>query len=370
MYSLFPFQASLTLSMALLATCLMVAIDAKRDHVTHRVTHHGAPGQPISAQHHRLKEYFNNGGTNRTSATVVAQVAEITDLRPGMRSAVVLSSSSRQAINLLNQKHSQVEKQQPKLINLPPANSDTPELRPPTDINEDSSSRGRSTSVFTKTSSSSKSSSHRRRHKSKSRRQRRRKSRRLSRRKGKKLNRDARRRKQKLKGFSKFAFQLLSSNGDNKSEHASKSDTSSSSVLSSSSSSSSSTRRRKGKKNKKTSKNRKIVIAEQVPRLTPMKERCKTQPMQQEIRVEGCSSKLVMNNFCYGQCISVYIPEAQGTGRGQPSFVSCGFCRPKDIQHITVPLRCRGRGGWGVRWERRRVPFIKECRCMDQKVEI
>ena len=36
---------------------------------------------------------------------------------------------------------------------------------------------------------------------------------------------------------------------------------------------------------------------------------CKTEPFEQKIREDGCYSKRITNNFCYGQCNSFYIPK-------------------------------------------------------------
>lgn len=38
------------------------------------------------------------------------------------------------------------------------------------------------------------------------------------------------------------------------------------------------------------------------------KDWCRTEPLVQEVREEGCAPTSVLNNFCYGQCNSFFIP--------------------------------------------------------------
>ena len=379
-----PTQPLLSLAVAVNAMLLLVAIDAKLDPATR-------PKDPEVTSRHRLREFFHPSGRQNTSsgATAIVQVSvtrrnhpadmrspldrrnipaelrsplEVSTSRkhPDIHSAIVLSSSSRQSLHSVTTESDANPTDRQKFIRLSKATRQDISLEIPKRSSEEDSTFEDVDSVFGKTSSlSGKKKPNRYRRKN-----RRRKSRRYSSRKLTQLNKEATRRKTKLQGISRFAFQLLSANSD-RSKSKGKGHVPTKNEPGKTRKDSA--KRRRGRKNKK--KNKKIVIAEQV-NFPPLKERCKTQPMRQEIRVEGCSPKAVMNNFCYGQCISVYIPEAQGTGRGRPSFVSCGFCRPKDIQHISVQLQCRGRKSWRMRWVRQKVPFVKECRCMDQKVKV
>lgn len=125
-------------------------------------------------------------------------------------------------------------------------------------------------------------------------------------------------------------------------------------------------RRRGKKRQRKIPSSQTSMVLTHKSNFPPLKERCKTRPMQQEIKVKGCAPKTITNNFCYGQCNSFYIPELQGRGDGPPSFLSCSFCRPRVIRHIIVQLRCMGRNG-RARWKKRKVPYIKQCKCIAQE---
>lgn len=104
---------------------------------------------------------------------------------------------------------------------------------------------------------------------------------------------------------------------------------------------------------------------------------CKTEPFEQKIREEGCYSKRVTNNFCYGQCNSFYIPKTpkrrrknhrnQNKDHRQPinvdSFRSCAFCKPKEFNFVTVILKCPS---LTPNFRRKRIQIVKECRCIAQ----
>lgn len=113
---------------------------------------------------------------------------------------------------------------------------------------------------------------------------------------------------------------------------------------------------------------------------------CKTEPFEQKIREEGCYSKKITNNFCYGQCNSFYIPKTpkrrrrnhhnqkrDHRTRPQPpqqphnveSFRSCAYCKPKEYTFITVILKCPS---LTPSYRRKRIQIVKECRCIAQNV--
>lgn len=116
---------------------------------------------------------------------------------------------------------------------------------------------------------------------------------------------------------------------------------------------------------------------------------CKTEPFEQKIREDGCYSKRITNNFCYGQCNSFYIPKTPKRRRRnhnpkqrdhrarqqqQPkqqqqnnldSFRSCAYCKPKDYAFITVILKCPS---LVPNYRRKRIQIVKECRCIAQNV--
>nr|KAG5689766.1 hypothetical protein BaRGS_031167 [Batillaria attramentaria] len=97
------------------------------------------------------------------------------------------------------------------------------------------------------------------------------------------------------------------------------------------------------------------------------KEWCKTQPLKQVVRMRGCLRTKILNNFCYGQCNSFFIPKKARKDKKAEAFMSCGFCRPRRFRWILVTLRCPT-GKNGMRYKRKRVQYIKKCRCMAQDV--
>ncbi|XP_055641489.1 uncharacterized protein LOC129778547 [Toxorhynchites rutilus septentrionalis] len=149
----------------------------------------------------------------------------------------------------------------------------------------------------------------------------------------------------------------------------------------------------KGDKLLKSSKNALVVTRKEYLK----KDWCKTEPLVQRIREEGCLSRTIINRFCYGQCNSFYIPKSpkrrrhsggaaggSGTpGRGGhgghhggrrevdldfededltgPAFRSCAFCKPKKFTWITVTLRCPS---LVPQLRRKRIQRIKQCKCI------
>ena len=96
------------------------------------------------------------------------------------------------------------------------------------------------------------------------------------------------------------------------------------------------------------------------------KEWCKTEPLKQVIREEGCLQRTVVNRFCYGQCNSFFIPKSNKKDLESAAFKSCSFCKPKRYSWITVTLRCPRRK---PRFKRKRIQMIKQCKCMAQKLD-
>lgn len=111
------------------------------------------------------------------------------------------------------------------------------------------------------------------------------------------------------------------------------------------------------------------------------KDWCKTEPLVQRIREDGCLSRNIINRFCYGQCNSFYIPKSPK--RMRPSnrpkrlwnsldefepedltgaaFRSCAFCKPKKFNWITVTLRCPS---LVPQLRRKKIQRIKQCKCI------
>lgn len=119
---------------------------------------------------------------------------------------------------------------------------------------------------------------------------------------------------------------------------------------------------------------------------TLKKDWCKTMPLVQQIRENGCLSRTIINRFCYGQCNSFYIPKGPRRrkfplrGRNKaatttstdffededltaPAFKSCEYCQPKKFTWITVTLRCPH---LVPQVRRKRIQRIKQCKCSSE----
>lgn len=122
------------------------------------------------------------------------------------------------------------------------------------------------------------------------------------------------------------------------------------------------------------------------------KDWCKTEPLVQRIREDGCLTRNIINRFCYGQCNSFYIPKSpkrSGSGGGSggrskrlkrlwnsldefepedltgAAFRSCAFCKPKKFTWMTVTLRCPS---MVPQLRRKKIQRIKQCKCMAEPV--
>ncbi|XP_048579880.1 gremlin-1-like [Nematostella vectensis] len=85
---------------------------------------------------------------------------------------------------------------------------------------------------------------------------------------------------------------------------------------------------------------------------------CKTKPVKQIIRIEGCEPAEIVNNFCYGQCNSLYIPHYN---RQTPAFESCATCIPVRVHRRSVYLNCPNAK---QKRKRHRYTYVKRCRCV------
>lgn len=85
---------------------------------------------------------------------------------------------------------------------------------------------------------------------------------------------------------------------------------------------------------------------------------CKTQPVKQTIKEEGCLSRTIINRFCYGQCNSFFIP--RHIYQDGQAFKSCSACKPKTFSTVTYTLLCPGQT---PSTRRKRVQRVKLCRC-------
>ncbi|KAF6729892.1 Gremlin-1 [Oryzias melastigma] len=85
---------------------------------------------------------------------------------------------------------------------------------------------------------------------------------------------------------------------------------------------------------------------------------CKTQPLKQTLREEGCVSRSIINRFCYGQCNSFFIP--RHVYEDGSAFKSCSACKPRTFSTVTYTLLCPGQT---PSTRRKRVQRVKQCRC-------
>ena len=125
-----------------------------------------------------------------------------------------------------------------------------------------------------------------------------------------------------------------------------------------------------GDKLLKSSKNALLVTKKEYLK----RDWCKTEPLIQRVREDGCITRTVINRFCYGQCNSFYIPKSPRRRRSRrrdsdeeedesdaPSFKSCAFCKPKKSSWITVTLNCPS---LSPQLRKKRILRIKQCKCI------
>lgn len=132
----------------------------------------------------------------------------------------------------------------------------------------------------------------------------------------------------------------------------------------------------KGDKVLKSSKSALVITRKEYLK----KDWCKTEPLVQRIREEGCLTRTIINRFCYGQCNSFYIPKSPKRRRNPKhshhkrhngdfededltgaAFKSCAFCKPKKFTWTTVTLRCPA---LMPQIRRKRIQRIKQCKCI------
>ncbi|KAK2705675.1 gremlin-1-like [Artemia franciscana] len=92
---------------------------------------------------------------------------------------------------------------------------------------------------------------------------------------------------------------------------------------------------------------------------------CKTQPVVQRIKEEGCRSQPFVNNFCYGQCNSFYIPRnvRSKSQIGDDAFKSCAFCKPRHADWKVVTLKCPG---MNPPFRKKKVLYVQQCKCITE----
>lgn len=130
-----------------------------------------------------------------------------------------------------------------------------------------------------------------------------------------------------------------------------------------------------GRKVLKSSKNALIVTKKEYLK----RDWCKTEPLIQKVKEEGCLTRTVINRFCYGQCNSFYIPknprrrnykhgkmydeDDEENDLNGAAFKSCAFCKPKKFTWITVTLRCPS---LVPQLRKKKIQRIKQCKCISE----
>ena len=88
---------------------------------------------------------------------------------------------------------------------------------------------------------------------------------------------------------------------------------------------------------------------------------CKTRLLNQVVRADGCRPLQVHNNYCFGQCNSVYIP----LSGDENSFESCAVCTPILAYYKVVTMKCPR---LPVKYKHQKIKYIKRCRCTAAKL--
>ena len=96
---------------------------------------------------------------------------------------------------------------------------------------------------------------------------------------------------------------------------------------------------------------------------------CKSQPVRQHIQTTTNCHGVVINQFCYGQCNSFYIPKDIVIDADQEIvpdyFKSCSFCKPKNLEWVSVRLRCKNIENTKMpRFITKRIKRVKGCTCV------
>ena len=97
---------------------------------------------------------------------------------------------------------------------------------------------------------------------------------------------------------------------------------------------------------------------------------CKSQPVRQHIRTTTDCHGVVINQFCYGQCNSFFIPKDLVIDSNQENiqpdyFKSCSFCKPKTLEWVSVRLRCKNIETTKMpRFITKKIKRVKGCMCV------
>ena len=62
---------------------------------------------------------------------------------------------------------------------------------------------------------------------------------------------------------------------------------------------------------------------------------CEAKRFNQTIKTDGCKNVYVMNNYCYGQCKSLYVPYKKRQG-----LFACYLCTAVKKKQLNITLQC------------------------------
>jgi len=94
------------------------------------------------------------------------------------------------------------------------------------------------------------------------------------------------------------------------------------------------------------------------------KEWCQTIPMKMPVRVKGCKTRMINNNYCMGQCNSYYLPSGVKDNEfdgGKPT-IHCTNCVPVQKRWKKVTVYCPGRKYHPIK--KRKIEYIEKCQCV------
>lgn len=95
------------------------------------------------------------------------------------------------------------------------------------------------------------------------------------------------------------------------------------------------------------------------------KDWCRTEKVKHRISEQGCRSKIITNNFCYGQCNSFFIPRQIRGRKDLNNFRSCSFCQPSSSRWMSVILHCPE---LVPPYRKKRIYRVDKCRCSTKNV--
>lgn len=86
---------------------------------------------------------------------------------------------------------------------------------------------------------------------------------------------------------------------------------------------------------------------------------CRATKFRMPVQEDGCESMTIENSYCYGQCLSQFVP-AGWKDNFSEGRMACTVCVP--IAKVTrkVVLKCPGHA---KRFSIQKIPIIKECKC-------